>query len=80
MQKQQQIDLTKTSAIKCECGGETFSPGMKLRRVSRLLTGEAKDAIIPVEVFLCIDCGEVLEEFLPTELRKPKFTLDGEGN
>jgi hypothetical protein len=34
-----------------------------------LATGQAKDAIIPVELYLCGDCGEILKELLPEELK-----------
>ena len=39
------------------------------RRISKLLTGKQKDEVLPVELFLCGDCGEVLNELLPPGLR-----------
>ena len=32
-------------------------------------TGKPKDEVLPVELFLCGDCGEVLNELLPPGLK-----------
>jgi hypothetical protein len=59
------IDLTKTEPIACgKCGGEVFVQGFAFRKISKLLSGKPKDEVLPVELFLCGDCGEVLEELL----------------
>jgi hypothetical protein len=47
-------------------------PGMRFKKVSRLITGEAKDSIIPIEVFLCTQCGKPLQELMPDELKDKK--------
>lgn len=66
-----QIDLSKATEMSCqECGGTVFIPANKFLKVSKIITGTPKDAIIPVELFLCGDCGEVVEELLPEELKK----------
>lgn len=59
------LDLTKTEAVACKkCGGEVFVQGFAFRKVSKLVTGKSKDEILPIELFLCGDCGEVLDELL----------------
>jgi hypothetical protein len=64
------ITLDKTSGISCdECKGEVFTDGVMLRKASRFITGTAQDAIIPIQVFSCVKCGYVNEEFLPSQLR-----------
>jgi hypothetical protein len=64
------LDLTKTEAIACEkCGGEIFVQGFGFRKISKLMTGKPKDEVLPVELFLCGDCGEVLNELLPPGLK-----------
>jgi hypothetical protein len=45
--------------------------------MSKLLTGAASDEIIPFEIYLCVECGEPLEELLQPELRKPKENGEG---
>jgi hypothetical protein len=62
---QEPIDLTKTEPISCKkCGGEVFVQGFAFRKISKILTKKPKDEVIPVELFLCGDCGEVLEDLL----------------
>jgi hypothetical protein len=64
------IPLEKTEPIGCKkCGGEIFVQGFGFRKISKLLTGKPKDEVIPVEMFLCGDCGEVLNELLPPGLK-----------
>ena len=49
------------------CGGLYFRQVLALNKVSRLLTGEDADSVIPVPTFRCDDCGYVPEEFRPGE-------------
>jgi len=78
--KQPQIDLKQAKEMVCttdECDGTVFIQGTKFLRVSRLVTGQAKDAIIPVELYLCGDCGEINTDLLPDELKPVITNLDG---
>ena len=69
-QQQLNIGLDKTTATSCdECSNEVFQEGVMLRKASRFITGTAQDAIIPIQVFSCIKCGHVNEEFLPSQLK-----------
>ena len=69
-QEEKSIQLEKTEAIACKkCGGEIFVQGFGFRKISKLLTGKPKDEVLPVELFLCGDCGEVLNELLPPGLK-----------
>jgi hypothetical protein len=62
---QEPFDLSKTEPITCKkCGGEVFVQGFAFRKISKILTKKPKDEVIPVELFLCGDCGEVLEDLL----------------
>jgi hypothetical protein len=62
---QEPLDLSKTEPISCKkCGGEVFVQGFAFRKISKILTKKPKDEVIPVELFLCGDCGEVLEDLL----------------
>jgi len=68
--QQPQIDLSQAKEMECtECGGTVFIPGNKFLTISKLLTGQPKDAIIPVEIYLCGDCGEINQQLLPEELK-----------
>mgnify|MGYP005994972333 CR=1 FL=1 len=68
--EEKKIDITKTEPLECKkCGSEIFIQGFSFRRVSAILTGKPKDELLPVELFLCGDCGEVLNELLPAGLK-----------
>jgi len=53
------------------CGGLYFRQVLALNKVSKLLTGEAQDSVIPVPTFRCDDCGYIPEEFRPVEQKTP---------
>jgi DNA-directed RNA polymerase subunit RPC12/RpoP len=68
--QQPKIDITKSKAMVCEeCGYDVFIPGSKFRTISKIVTGTPQDVIIPIEVFLCGECGTVNESFIPQELK-----------
>ena len=55
-----------------QCGEDLFMPSMRFRKISKLLTGTPKDTIIPIEVYVCVECGTVNTELLPDELKNLK--------
>ena len=60
------LDLSSTTAIACEeCGNHTFKPIFFLRKISRFLTGEDTDRILPIDSLCCIECNHVNSEFAP---------------
>lgn len=64
------ISLDQTSEVICaKCNNNTFNDSFLLRKVSRLLTGNLQDGLIPISVFSCTKCSHVNEEFLPPQLR-----------
>ena len=56
------VSLDKTIPIVCEeCEGQVFTEGVVLRKVSRFLTGQPQDGLIPIPVFACNpDIGDAL--------------------
>lgn len=65
------VALDKTTGVTCEsCGSETFQEALLLRKVSKFLTGQAQDGILPIPTFVCSKCGHVNQEFYPKELIK----------
>ena len=71
--QQPKIDFSKATEMECqECKGTVFIAGTKFLKVSKIVTGTPNDAIIPVELYLCGDCGEINEELLPKELKNKK--------
>ena len=67
-QQQVNVDMTQTTGVKCdECKSELFIQAIKMRRLSSILSPTGKEALIPMPVFACKNCGHVNEEFLPQE-------------
>ena len=63
-QMQEQIDITKTSAVKCEkCENSTFKQSLLLRKLSALVSPNGQETLVPVQVFACEKCGHVNSEF-----------------
>ena len=64
-----QIDISKTDTITCEnCGNASFIQAFFLKKVSALVSPTGKEAIIPMQVFSCGNCGAI-----------PKNMIDQQG-
>ena len=60
------MDLSSTIAVACdECGNHTFKPIFFLRKISRFLSGEDADRILPIDTLACVKCNHVNSEFAP---------------
>jgi len=68
-QPQPKVDISASVPVFCECGGKTFLPAMKMRKLSKLAYGGDQDMMIPFEVYLCGDCGGEQELMKPVQLR-----------
>lgn len=66
-QTQQKVSLEmmkNATEMKCEkCGNDTFKEVLKLRKLSKLYTGQSKDTIIPIPMFACTKCGHINKDF-----------------
>lgn len=74
------IGLDNTKAIVCEaCGNDTFQEAVYLRTVSKLLTGQPEDGLIPFSTFVCTKCGHVNKQFAlrPIEEEKSESGIVG---
>ena len=69
--QQPKIDITKSKAMVCEeCGYDVFIPVLNSEPFQKIVTESLpQDVIIPIEVFLCGECGTVNESFIPQELK-----------
>jgi len=67
------ISLNDARDMNCDCGNNLFLPAVRFKKVSRLITGEAKDSVLPIQVYLCTQCSKALQELLPEELRDQKI-------
>ena len=77
MNQQPNFGIEDTSAIECEkCNNNVFNNAFMFRRVSKILAGTDKDALVPITIPYCVNCMAPLEELLPSELKQPKFSLE----
>ena len=68
-QSQVQVDLTKADTIKCDdCGNYLFITANVIKRISPILSPTGQEALVPVQVYSCGNCGTV-----------PKMFLEGSG-
>jgi len=51
-----------------KCNGDLFLESYKFKRVSKLLVGTDKDQIVPIKVYVCTNCGTLLNELLPKDV------------
>ena len=71
-QQQVQVDLNDAETMKCEdCGNSVFIPAFFLKRLSPLVSPTGQEALIPIQVYSCGNCGKVPE--------KLKQEIDGNG-
>ena len=67
-QQQLNIDIKTTVPIKSEDGNQIFQEGFLLRKVSRFVTGQPKDGLLPIPIYFDIITGRPVKETLPTDL------------
>ena len=68
---QPKIDASQAKDMNCpHCNNPYFIQAVMVKKISRFVTGTTNDAVLPIDVFLCGNCGQPLEELLPKEFRK----------
>lgn len=74
-----QVDLREADTIKCDdCGNYLFITSFILKRLSAIVSPSGEEALVPVQVYSCGDCGKVPNKLLEgTGLEKdPVPTLE----
>ena len=67
--EQVQVDLSEADTIKCDdCGNYLFITSHVIKRISPILSPPGQEAIVPIQVYSCGNCGAV-----------PKIFLEGSG-
>ena len=68
-QQQVQVDLSQAETMKCEyCGNYLFISSTIIKRISPIISPTGQEAIVPIDVYSCGNCGRV-----------PKTLLRGSG-
>ena len=64
---QTKVDINDTEMVKCDdCGNASFIQAFFLRRLSALMSPTGQEAMIPVQVYSCGNCGKVPDKLMPT--------------
>ena len=68
--QQPKIDISQSKPMVCtHCGYDVFIGGTKFRKLSKLAAGSAQDIVIPFDVLLCGECGQIKDDLLPDEIK-----------
>ena len=70
-QQNVQVDLSKADTVKCddpECNNILFIQSTIIKRLSAIVSPTGKEALVPIDVYSCGNCGKV-----------PKTMLQGTG-
>mgnify|MGYP001192408498 CR=1 FL=1 len=64
-QAQVQVDLNQAETLKCKgCNNYVFIQAYILKRLSAIVSPTGEEALIPVQVYSCGNCGEVPSQLL----------------
>ena len=62
---QVQVDLRDAETIKCsDCNNYLFITSFILKRLSAIVSPNGQEALIPVQVYSCVNCGKVADGML----------------
>ena len=64
------VDIKNTTKVVSEDGNIVFNEGFILRKVSKFVTGQSEDGVIPIPIFYDVKTGKILTETLPEPLRE----------
>jgi len=57
------VNVKDLTTFKCQCGHNLFQVFYIIKKVSALQSPVGKEAVVPVQVFSCTNCGAVPKEF-----------------
>ena len=64
-QQQVQVDLRDAETIKCEdCNNYLWIQSFGLKRLSALVSPSGQEALVPIQVYSCGNCGKVADGML----------------
>ena len=65
------VDLSNATTLECEkCQCKAFKQSLMLKKLSALISPTGKEALIPVAVFVCEQCGHINKEFEDAEIQQ----------
>jgi hypothetical protein len=64
-QAQVKVDLKQAETMKCEyCGNYLFISSTIIKRISPLVSPTGEEALVPIDVYSCGNCGRVPKSML----------------
>ena len=64
-QAQVKVDLKQAETMKCEyCGNYLFISSTIIKRISPLVSPTGEEALVPIDVYRCGNCGRVPKSML----------------
>lgn len=70
------IKIEDSTAIKCpKCTGTTFVMVYLLREISKIITGGPRPLTVPIPIWKCDKCGNLLNRDLPAGIGTPEEIL-----
>jgi hypothetical protein len=66
-QMQMNIDLKNTEKVEFD-GNVLVQEAFVLRKVSKFVTGQSEDGIMPIPVYFSVESGKIIKETLPKDL------------
>ena len=74
---QVQVDLRDAETIKCNsCSNYLWITSYILKKLSAIVSPNGQEALIPVQVYSCGNCGQIAEGFLDEFLTKEESKSD----
>ena len=62
-----QVDLSQAESVKCEeCDNYSFIQSYFIKRLSPLISPTGEEAMVPIQVFSCGNCGTVPKKMMPS--------------
>ena len=68
-QTQLNVDLKNTEKVEFD-GQVLVGEGFVLRKVSKFVTGQDEDGVIPIPVFYDLTTGRIIKETLPKDIQE----------
>ena len=60
----QNFDFTKAEDVPCKnCGTNVYETVVTLKKVPAAVSPTGKDAVVPIPVFKCLNCGTLNEDY-----------------
>lgn len=76
--QQMNVDLSEAYNVLCnKCGNFAFIPAVTFKKLLALMSPTGKEGVVPVETFMCTNCGYIPPEFLPVPIRVPDPRSEG---